>query len=108
MPVPHPHAPCPRPGVTAPAHARLTAFLTALEPSKRHPDPRIEGSLPSPLRSVDILPRVRRLLAHTGTRDPLQQVRRAALGLRELIGNSPEFLGQLERIPRVSRCDAGS
>ncbi len=71
----------------------------------------------SPLRASDILPRLWRLLNDTshnisqhfgnnqvGQNSVSQQSGTGAL--RALVGRSPEFMTQLQRIPMVAKCDA--
>jgi len=71
----------------------------------------------SPLRASDILPRLWRLLNdtshhlsqhfgqnHAGQNPQRPQPETGAL--RALVGRSPEFMAQLQRIPMVAKCDA--
>ncbi|MCP4661756.1 MAG: sigma-54 factor interaction domain-containing protein, partial [bacterium] len=61
----------------------------------------------APLTAGDVLPRLWRSLEHlrpqpSGTHGVRQQ-----LGLCQLVGESPLFLEQVEKIPLIARCDAG-
>lgn len=58
-----------------------------------------------PLRALDILPRVRRLLDMTRPAEKVTQALKEKLGLAQLIGESPSFLAEVQRIPLVAKCD---
>ena len=58
-----------------------------------------------PLRTLDILPRVRRLLDINLPAEKLTQALKEKLGLSQLIGESPGFLAEVQKIPLVSKCD---
>jgi DNA-binding NtrC family response regulator len=60
-----------------------------------------------PLKSVDVLPRLWRLLEHTRQRETLQHRLKERLGLKQLIGSSPAFVSEIRKIPLLARCDAG-
>jgi two-component system response regulator GlrR len=60
-----------------------------------------------PLKAVNILPRVWRLLERRHPTQDVTQALKAKLGLKQLIGRSPAFLLEMEKIPLVARCDAG-
>ena len=59
-----------------------------------------------PLEAIDVLPRVWRLLEHRRTEDPLIHRLKEKIGLRQMIGESPSFIRELEKIPLIARCDA--
>ena len=61
----------------------------------------------TPLREIDILPRVSRLLEHTCREGILTQKLKEELGLKQLVGESPAFLTEIKKIPVVAKCDAG-
>lgn len=58
-----------------------------------------------PLRALDILPRVRRLLDMTPPAERLTHALKEKLGLAQLVGESPGFLAQVQQIPLVAKCD---
>jgi DNA-binding NtrC family response regulator len=60
-----------------------------------------------PLKAVNILPRVWRLLERRQPVPDVTQALKAKLGLKQLIGRSPAFLFEMEKIPLVAKCDAG-
>lgn len=57
-----------------------------------------------PIRAVDIVPRVKRLLK-VEEDSPTGNIR-AALGLRSLVGRNESFVAEIGKIPIVARCDA--
>jgi len=59
-----------------------------------------------PLKAIDVLPRVWRLLEMTGQKDDLTQALKEKLGLKHLVGASPAFLAEIKKIPLVAQCDA--
>ncbi|HEX3034021.1 MAG TPA: sigma-54 dependent transcriptional regulator [Thermodesulfobacteriota bacterium] len=61
----------------------------------------------SPLRAIDIIPRVSRLLEQACHEDVLTQKLKEELGLRHLVGESPAFISEIKKIPMVARCNAG-
>jgi DNA-binding NtrC family response regulator len=59
-----------------------------------------------PLTSLDILPRVQRLLEHTDAlHNPIHRVKEQ-LGAKRLIGESAAFRATVKKIPLIARCDA--
>lgn len=59
-----------------------------------------------PLKTIDVLPRIWRLLhqfSESGTE--LMQLKEE-LGMRQLVGESETFLSEIEKLPLVARCDA--
>src|SRR5215813_4451097 len=59
-----------------------------------------------PLRPLDVVPRVLRLLEQTNPREALVATLKEKLGIKRLVGESPVFLQEIEKIPRISRCNA--
>ena len=59
-----------------------------------------------PLKATEVLPRIWRLLEQRQTEDLLIHRLKEKIGLRQLIGESPSFIRELEKIPLVARCDA--
>jgi two-component system response regulator GlrR len=59
-----------------------------------------------PMKTADVLPRIWRLLEHRRTEDPLVHRLKEKIGLRQMIGENPSFLKELEKIPLIARCDA--
>ena len=60
----------------------------------------------APVRDVDILPRIWRLLEQTERVDPLKQALKERLGLQELIGENAAFLAEIQKIPLIAKSDA--
>ena len=56
-----------------------------------------------PLRKMDILPRVFRLLERAEPELMLVEALKQKLGLKQLVGESPVFLEQMKKIPLVSK-----
>ncbi|MGH9824312.1 MAG: sigma-54 interaction domain-containing protein, partial [Blastocatellia bacterium] len=59
-----------------------------------------------PLRAVDILPRVWRLLDSARPEDPLSHSLTAAVGLSQLVGEAPVFQAEVRKLPVIAKCDA--
>lgn len=59
-----------------------------------------------PLKSMEIVPRLWRLLEHQREQNTHIYRLKKKLGLKQLIGESPLFLDQIKKIPTVARCDA--
>ena len=59
-----------------------------------------------PLKAVDIFARIWRWLEQRRKVDPLTHKLKERLGLRQLVGKSPIFLAEIEKIPAIGRCDA--
>jgi two-component system response regulator GlrR len=61
-----------------------------------------------PLRTAEVLPRAWRLLRQLdGEQKPkLTQALKVELGLKQLIGTSPSFRAQVDKIPVIADCDA--
>ncbi len=60
-----------------------------------------------PLKAVDVLPRVWRLLEHRRSGESLIHALKEKIGLRQLVGKSSSFVSEVEKIPIVAQCDAG-
>jgi len=59
-----------------------------------------------PLRAIDVLPRVWRLLEHTDQEAPLLRSHIAKQGVSELVGENQNFLQEIEKIPLIAKCGA--
>ena len=59
----------------------------------------------APLRESEVLPRVWRLLQLPRRSDQLTENLKVELGLRQLIGQSPKFLKEVNKIPLIAGCD---
>lgn len=59
-----------------------------------------------PLKAIDILPRIWRLLEHTRREETLTHELKERLGLKQLIGENPAFLAEIKKIPIIAKCDA--
>jgi two-component system, NtrC family, response regulator GlrR len=59
-----------------------------------------------PLKTIDVLPRIWRLLDQSSESEiELMQVKEE-LGMRQLVGESDAFLTEIEKLPLVAKCDA--
>ena len=59
-----------------------------------------------PLKTLDVMPRIWRLLDHSSESEvELMQIKEE-VGMRRLIGESEAFLSEIEKLPRVAKCDA--
>jgi two-component system response regulator GlrR len=62
-----------------------------------------------PLKAIDILPRLWRLLGETRRSETLADTLRERLGmqhLKHMVGQCPSFLTEIEKVPTIARCDA--
>jgi two-component system response regulator GlrR len=59
-----------------------------------------------PLKTIDILPRLWRLLEHRQQSRTLTHKLKEKLGLKQLVGESLIFLEETKKIPIVAKCDA--
>ncbi|HEX7317129.1 MAG TPA: sigma-54 dependent transcriptional regulator [Pyrinomonadaceae bacterium] len=59
-----------------------------------------------PLRAVDLFPRIWHALEQTRREEPWVRKLKEKLGLKQLIGESPAFLAEVQKFPIVARCDA--
>jgi DNA-binding NtrC family response regulator len=59
-----------------------------------------------PLKTIDVLPRIWRLLDQSSESEiELMQVKEE-LGMKQLVGESEAFLAEIEKLPLVAKCDA--
>src|SRR5687767_4385596 len=56
-----------------------------------------------PFRAIDILPRVNRLLERAKPEDTLVETIKTRLGLKQMVGESPIFVNQMQKIPQVAK-----
>ncbi|HTG14343.1 MAG TPA: sigma 54-interacting transcriptional regulator [Blastocatellia bacterium] len=59
-----------------------------------------------PFSPLSVLPRMWRLLDQAHEREDLRHAMKQKLGLKNLVGESPVFLAEVNRIPLISRSDA--
>ncbi|MBC7909096.1 MAG: sigma-54-dependent Fis family transcriptional regulator [Pyrinomonadaceae bacterium] len=59
-----------------------------------------------PLKSVEILPRIWRVLQQAHQSQPETNALKEKLGMKQLIGESPALLAETKKIPLIARCDA--
>ena len=59
-----------------------------------------------PLKATDVFPRIWRVIDRTRREEPWVQALKEKLGLKQLIGESPAFLAEVQKFPVVARCDA--
>lgn len=59
-----------------------------------------------PLRSTDILPRIWRLLEQNTVTETIHQTLMEKIGLKQIIGRSPAFLEEIQKIPIIAKSDA--
>jgi two-component system, NtrC family, response regulator GlrR len=60
----------------------------------------------SPFKASDVLARTWRLVQQLADKKKPTQTLRAELGLEQLIGESPDFLAQVRKIPLIANCEA--
>ncbi len=86
----------------------LIAVTDGMESSELYSFLRLGASdfLTAPLRSTEVLPRICRLLDQSWRRDPLVHGLKEKLGLKQIIGESPALLREIQKIPHMARCDA--
>ena len=60
----------------------------------------------SPFRPSDIIPRFWRSMTHARRRQGLKETLKQKLRLGQMIGKSPSFVAEVNRIPLVAGCDA--
>ncbi|MFP5261543.1 MAG: sigma 54-interacting transcriptional regulator [Blastocatellia bacterium] len=58
-----------------------------------------------PLKAIDILPRVWRLLEKARQMDTPMDVLKEKLGLKQLVGKSPAFVAKIKELPLLAKCD---
>jgi len=62
--------------------------------------------LTQPLKTIDVLPRIWRLLEQSSeSQTELMRVKEE-LGMKQLVGESESFLTEIEKLPLVAKCDA--
>jgi len=66
----------------------------------------IDDYITLPLKRMEAIPRVWRLLEHRVAKDDLVFRLKEKLGLQQLIGESLPFLDEIKKIPTVAKCDA--
>ncbi len=59
-----------------------------------------------PLRRCELIPRLLRQTLMTRSGEVLAQRLKEEMGLGQIIGESPELLAEIQRVPRFARCDA--
>jgi two-component system, NtrC family, response regulator GlrR len=59
-----------------------------------------------PLKAIDILPRVWRLLRHTNTSQTLAYALKERFGMRQIIGSGKAFLSAVQKVPLIAKCNA--
>jgi len=62
--------------------------------------------LTKPLKKIDVLPRIWRLLEHSSDSETELLRAREELGMQQLVGESEMFLAEIEKLPQVAKCDA--
>ena len=66
----------------------------------------IADHLTPPLRSLDVLPRLWRLVEHAVRKKTLTERLKEGVGLRQIIGTSPALMAEIRKIPVVAACDS--
>lgn len=59
-----------------------------------------------PLKSIDILPRLWRLLEQKRSNELLLHSLKEKIGLKQIVGKSTAFMKEIEKMPIVAKCDA--
>jgi len=62
--------------------------------------------LTKPLKKIDVLPRIWRLLDQSSESESELLRVKEELGMRQLVGESEAFLTEIEKLPLVAKCDA--
>ena len=62
--------------------------------------------LTKPLKTIDVLPRVWRLLDQGSESETRLKRVKEELGMKQLVGESEAFLNEIEKLPLVAKCDA--
>jgi two-component system, NtrC family, response regulator GlrR len=65
----------------------------------------IDDFVVAPFQAEDILPRIHRL---TGKKNPAEKLlarSKEMIGLRQIIGKNPVFVGEIKKLPVISKCD---
>ncbi|MBV8174088.1 MAG: sigma-54-dependent Fis family transcriptional regulator [Verrucomicrobia bacterium] len=58
-----------------------------------------------PYRADDLLPRLRRMIVPLSSRCSLIARIKAGVGIRSIVGESPAFVAEVNRLPRIAACD---
>ena len=58
-----------------------------------------------PLKALDVLPRLWRSVNRTSDKETGIDTLREKIGLRRIVGESPIFVSEIEKIPLVAKCD---
>jgi two-component system response regulator GlrR len=92
------------------AFPRRPVLVTTTHPEAGDAFPLLEMGaadfLLPPLRRSDVLPRLRRQARILPRDSALVQKLKQDIGLKQIIGESPEFLERVRCVPRFARCDA--
>ena len=59
-----------------------------------------------PLKTIDVLPRIWRLLDRSSESEIELMKIKKELGMKQLVGESEAFLAEIEKLPLVAKCDA--
>ena len=59
-----------------------------------------------PLKTIDVLPRIWRLLDQSSESETELMQIKEELGMRQLVGESEAFLSEIEKLPLLAKCDA--
>jgi two-component system response regulator GlrR len=99
-----------RQGLLEPCAARTRALIIVsdAEQSEEVDEFLSQGAvefLVPPVRTVDVMPRLRRLLGR-GRDDLSVQQLKTKLGLQNLVGESPELFRELKKLPSIAESDA--
>jgi len=92
------------------AFPQRAVLVTTTEPETLDIFPMLEMGasdfLFPPLRRIELIARLRRQTRVLRRGDSSIQDFKEKIGLKQIIGESPVFLAELERVPRFARCDA--
>lgn len=58
-----------------------------------------------PLKALDIFPRLWRLIDHNYKAQTLTHKLKEKLGLKKMVGESPSFIREIKKVPKVAKCD---
>src|SRR5262249_31226893 len=63
--------------------------------------------LTKPLKTIDVLPRIWRLLDQASESETELMRLKEELGIRQLVGESEVFRNEIDKLPLIAKCDAG-
>jgi DNA-binding NtrC family response regulator len=59
-----------------------------------------------PIKSIDVIPRIWRLIQQNSNENPVMQILKEKMGLKQIVGESRIFMDEMNKIPLMARCDS--